>query len=44
LEEQRFKDYEKALAKVDGNIMKESAVSGVLSGLSIGIQQVSEES
>ncbi len=43
LEEQRFKDYEKALAKVDGNIMKESAVSGVLSGLSIGIQQVSKE-
>ncbi len=43
LEELRFKDYEKALAKADGNIMKESAVSGLLSGLSIGIQQVSNE-
>ena len=42
LEEQRFKDYEKAPAKVDGNIMKEAAVSGLLSGLSIGIQQVSK--
>jgi ATP-binding cassette subfamily B (MDR/TAP) protein 1 len=43
LEEQRLKDYEKALAKVDGNTMKESAVSGSLSGLSIGIQQVRRE-
>jgi len=39
LEEQRFKDYEKALAKADGNTMKESAIAGSLSGLSIGIQQ-----
>mmetsp|Transcript_21112 Transcript_21112/g.42254 ORF Transcript_21112/g.42254 Transcript_21112/m.42254 type:complete len:1529 (+) Transcript_21112:138-4724(+) len=39
LEEQRCKDYEAALAKVDGNVMKESAVSGSLSGLSIAIQQ-----
>ncbi len=43
LEEQRFEDYEKALAKADGNILKESAVSGSLSGLSIGIQQVSKK-
>ena len=41
MEEQRFKDYEKALDK-DGNLLSESAVSGVLGGLSIGIQQVSE--
>jgi len=39
LEEQKCKDYEAALAKVDGNVMKESAVSGSLSGLSIAIQQ-----
>lgn len=39
LEEQRCKDYEAALAKLDGNVMKESAVSGSLSGLSIAIQQ-----
>jgi len=38
MEEQRFKDYEKALDK-DGNLLSESAVSGVLGGLSIGIQQ-----
>ena len=42
LEEKRFKDYEKALAKVDVNIMKKSAVSGLFSGLSNGIQQVSK--
>jgi ATP-binding cassette subfamily B (MDR/TAP) protein 1 len=40
LEEQRLKDYEKALAKADGNTMKDSAIAGSLSGLSIGIQQV----
>lgn len=39
LEEQRCKDYEAALAKVDGNVLKDSAVSGSLSGLSIAIQQ-----
>jgi ATP-binding cassette subfamily B (MDR/TAP) protein 1 len=39
LEEQRCKDYEAALAKVDGNVMKDSFISGVLSGLSIAIQQ-----
>jgi len=39
LEEQRCKDYEAALAKVDGNVLKESALSGSLSGLSIAIQQ-----
>lgn len=39
LEEQRCKDYEAALAKVDGNTLKDSAVSGSLSGLSIAIQQ-----
>lgn len=39
LEEQRMKDYEKALAKAEGDLLHESVVSGVLSGLSIGIQQ-----
>ena len=41
MEEQRFKDYEKALEKAEGNVLSDSAISGVLSGLSIGIQQVS---
>lgn len=41
MEEQRFKDYERALAKAEGNVLADSAVSGGLSGLSIGIQQVS---
>lgn len=39
IEEQRFDDYCKALEKAEGNMTKEAAVSGVLSGLSIGIQQ-----
>lgn len=39
LEEQRCNDYEAALAKVDGNVILDSAVSGSLSGLSIAIQQ-----
>ena len=39
IEEQRFDDYCKALEKAEGNMAKEAAVSGVLSGLSIGIQQ-----
>ena len=39
LEEQRCKDYETSLAKLDGNVMKENVVSGLLSGLSIAIQQ-----
>mmetsp|Transcript_40967 Transcript_40967/g.67216 ORF Transcript_40967/g.67216 Transcript_40967/m.67216 type:complete len:237 (-) Transcript_40967:103-813(-) len=39
MEEQRFKDYEKALEKAEGNVIAESAVSGMFSGLSIGIQQ-----
>ena len=39
MEEQRFKDYENALDKAEGNVLADSAVSGVLSGLSIGIQQ-----
>ena len=39
LEEQRCKDYEAALAKAEGNVVKENAVSGSLSGLSIAIQQ-----
>ena len=41
LEEQRMEDYEKALAKAEGDLLSESVVSGTLSGLSIGIQQVS---
>ena len=41
LEEQRLDDYEKALAKAEGNVLSDSAVSGALSGLSIAIQQVS---
>lgn len=40
LEEQRMKDYEKALAKAEGDLLPESVIPGVLSGLSIGIQQV----
>ncbi|KAL7466442.1 hypothetical protein ACHAXS_006736 [Conticribra weissflogii] len=39
LEEQRFDDYKDALARSEENIIKESAISGVLSGLSILIQQ-----
>jgi len=39
LEEQRFDDFKDALARSEGNIIKESAISGVLSGLSILIQQ-----
>ena len=41
LEEQRLDDYENALAKAEGNVLSDSAVSGALSGLSIAIQQVS---
>ena len=41
LEEQRLKDYEMALAKSDGAVLPDFAVSGALSGLSIAIQQVS---
>eukprot|EP00804_Cyclotella_cryptica_P026750 CCRYP_007966-RK/>CCRYP_007966-RK protein AED:0.12 eAED:0.12 QI:257/1/1/1/0.86/0.82/23/169/1460 len=39
LEEQRFQDYERALAKSEGNLVKESLISGSLAGLGIGIQQ-----
>lgn len=39
LEEERFKDYEKAIEKSEGNLIQESAVSGALSGFSIGVQQ-----
>eukprot|EP00571_Detonula_confervacea_P016438 CAMPEP_0172302832 /NCGR_PEP_ID=MMETSP1058-20130122/4475_1 /TAXON_ID=83371 /ORGANISM="Detonula confervacea, Strain CCMP 353" /LENGTH=1448 /DNA_ID=CAMNT_0013013465 /DNA_START=173 /DNA_END=4519 /DNA_ORIENTATION=- len=39
MEEQRFKDYEKALERSEGNLIPDSAISGALSGLSIGIQQ-----
>lgn len=39
MEEQRFKDYEKALERAEGNVIPDSAVSGMLSGLAIGIQQ-----
>ena len=41
MEEQRFEDYKKALEKAVGAVVPDSAVSGVLSGLSIAIQQVS---
>jgi ATP-binding cassette subfamily B (MDR/TAP) protein 1 len=41
LEKQRIKAYEDALAKSEGNVAREFAISGALSGLSIGIQQVS---
>lgn len=43
LEEQRLKDYERALEKSEGMLIQDSAISGALSGLSIGIQQVSDE-
>jgi len=39
MEEQRYKDYEKALARADGKVVPDSAISGALSGLSIAIQQ-----
>jgi len=39
IEEQRFEDYKRALEKSEGNLLSESAISGVLSGLAIGIQQ-----
>ena len=39
LEEQRFKDYTNALAKSEENIFSTSAVSGMLSGVSLLIQQ-----
>ncbi|KAL7540881.1 hypothetical protein ACHAXR_010450 [Thalassiosira sp. AJA248-18] len=39
MEEERFKDYEKALERAEGNVIPDSAVSGLFSGLSIGIQQ-----
>ena len=39
LEEQRFQDYKDALARSEENVAKESAISGILSGLSILIQQ-----
>ena len=42
LEDQRLKDYERALARAEGELLPESAISGTLSGLSIGIQQVSD--
>lgn len=39
LEERRYKDYEAAIVKAEGNVITNSAISGALSGLSIGIQQ-----
>jgi len=39
MEEQRFKDYEKALARSEGNLIPDSAITGSLAGLSVGIQQ-----
>mmetsp|Transcript_28620 Transcript_28620/g.52241 ORF Transcript_28620/g.52241 Transcript_28620/m.52241 type:complete len:415 (-) Transcript_28620:343-1587(-) len=39
MEDQRFQDYQKALEKAEGDVVKDSVVSGSLSGLSIGIQQ-----
>lgn len=39
LEEQRFNDYKDALARSEENVVKESAISGVLSGLSLLIQE-----
>lgn len=41
MEDERFKEYENALGRGEGNLIKDSAISGSLSGLSIGIQQVS---
>ena len=41
LEDQRFKDYTQAIEKSEGNLNYDSAVSGALSGFSVGIQQVS---
>lgn len=39
LEQQRFHDYEVALRKSEGSLVKESLISGVFAGLGIGIQQ-----
>lgn len=39
LEDQRFKDYTQAIEKSEGNLNYDSAVSGALSGFSVGIQQ-----
>jgi ATP-binding cassette subfamily B (MDR/TAP) protein 1 len=39
LEQQRFHDYEMALTKSEGNLVKESLITGAFAGLGIGIQQ-----
>lgn len=39
LEEQRYEDYKQALTKAEGDLVKESAISGILAGLAVGIQQ-----
>ncbi|KAL7551139.1 hypothetical protein ACHAWF_014339 [Thalassiosira exigua] len=42
LEKRRLKDYEDALVKSDENMVTDSLTSGLLSGLGVGIQQVSK--
>lgn len=39
IEEQRFEDYKRAIENSEGKLLSESAISGLLSGLSMGIQQ-----
>ncbi len=39
LEERKFDDYKDALARSEENVVKESAISGLLSGLSLLIQE-----